>query len=96
MPVCHNLSLLLPPEAAVVLKLQDKGFDITLNIVGLAIDDAALESQFKRWANLGGGRYFAANSQEGLSQSLQEALQVPDTVYDSAGATVGDGVVGRG
>ena len=78
----------------VIQKLQDKGFDVTLNIVGFAIDDDALESQFKSWADLGGGRYFSAKSQEGLSESLREALQIPYTIYDSAGATVGEGVVG--
>jgi hypothetical protein len=78
----------------VIQKLQDKGFDVTLNIVGFAIDDAALEAQFKSWADLGGGRYFSANSQEGLSDSLKEALQIPYAIYDSAGTLVTEGVVG--
>lgn len=78
----------------VIRKLQDKGFDVTLNIVGFAIDDATLEAQFKSWADLGGGRYFSANSQEGLSEALKEALQIPFTVYDSAGSLVAEGVVG--
>jgi hypothetical protein len=78
----------------VIQKLQDKGFDVTLNIVGFAIDDAGLEAQFKSWADLGGGRYFSAKSQEGLSESLKEALQIPYTVYDSAGTAVIEGVVG--
>jgi von Willebrand factor type A domain len=78
----------------VIQKLQDKGIDITLNIVGFAIDDATLEAQFKSWAGLGGGRYFSANSQAGLSESLMEALQIPYAVYDSAGTLVAEGVVG--
>jgi hypothetical protein len=78
----------------VIQMLQDKDFDVTLNIVGFAIDDAALETRFKSWADLGGGRYFSANSQAGLSASLREALQVPYTVYDSAGALVTEGIVG--
>ena len=80
------------PEA-VIQKLQDKGFEISLNIVGFAIDDAQLEAQFEGWAELGGGRYFSAKSQEGLSESLEEALQVPFSVYDAAGTIVGQGVV---
>ena len=59
-----------------------------------AIDDEALESQFRGWARQGGGRYFSANSQEGLSESLQEALQIPFVAYDSAGTAVSEGVVG--
>ena len=78
----------------VIQKLRDKGFDVTLNIVGFAIADATLESQFKSWADLGGGRYFSANSQEGLSESLKEALQIPFAVYDSVGTLVAEGVVG--
>ena len=78
----------------VIQKLQDKGFEISLNIVGFAIDDADLEAQFKSWAELGGGRYFSAKNQEGLSASLEEALQIPYSVYDQAGTLVGQGVVG--
>ena len=78
----------------VIQKLQDKGFDVTPNIVGFAIDDAALEAQFKSWADLGGGRYFSANSQEGLGESLKEALQIPYAIYDSTGTLVTEGVVG--
>ena len=77
----------------VIQRLRDKGFDVTLNIVGFAIDDDELESQFQSWAELGGGRYFSAKNQEGLSQSLKEALQIPYSVYDSSGTLAGDGVV---
>jgi len=77
----------------VIQKLQDKGFDVTLNIVGFAIDDAELENQFESWAELGGGRYFSAKNQQGLSESLKEALQIPYAVYDSGGTLVGEGVV---
>jgi Mg-chelatase subunit ChlD len=78
----------------VIEKLQNSGIDLTLNIVGFAIDDAELEVQFQSWAKLGGGRYFSASSQEGLSDALQLALQVPYSVYDSGGNISGEGVVG--
>jgi len=78
----------------VIQRLQDKGFEVTLNIVGFAIDDTGLESQFKSWAELGGGRYFSAKNQEGLSESLKEALQIPYSVYDQSGSLVAAGVVG--
>ncbi len=78
----------------VIQKLQDKGFDISLNIVGFAIDDVDLASQFESWARLGGGRYFSASSEEGLSEALKGALQTPFAVYDTGGTLVGEGVVG--
>ncbi len=78
----------------VIQKLQNSGIDLSLNIVGFAIDDAELEAKFESWAKLGSGRYFSARSQEGLSDALQLALQVPYTVYDSGGTIKGKGVVG--
>jgi Mg-chelatase subunit ChlD len=80
----------------VIQSLRDKGIDVTLNIVGFAIDDTNLESQFKSWSDLGGGRYFSAQGQEGLSQALKEALQIPYAVYDLSGGLVAEGVVGGG
>jgi hypothetical protein len=77
-----------------IQKLRDKGFDVAINIVGFAIDDAELEAQFTDWAELGGGRYFSANNQEGLSAAITTALQTPYTVYDASGARVASGLVG--
>jgi len=78
----------------VIRRLRDKGFEISLNIVGFAIDDAALESQFQSWAELGGGRYFSAKNQQGLSQALEVALKIPYSVYDQSGSLVAEGEVG--
>jgi Mg-chelatase subunit ChlD len=78
----------------VIRNLQSSGMDLALNIVGFAIDDAGLEAQFQDWAKLGSGRYFSANSQEGLSDALLLALKIPYTIYDSSGAKTGEGVVG--
>jgi hypothetical protein len=77
----------------VIQGLRDKGIDVTLNIVGFAIEDAELESEFQSWAELGGGRYFSARNQQGLSQSIREALQIPYSVYDLRGSLVATGVV---
>jgi len=78
----------------VIRNLRDKGVDVSLNIVGFAIDDAALESQFQSWAELGGGRYFSAKNQQGLSQALEVALKIPYAVYDQNGSLVAEGEVG--
>lgn len=78
----------------VISDLQSKGIDISLNIVGFAIDDAQLETQFKSWAALAGGRYFSADDEDGLNQSIQEALQIPFKVFDLSGTEVAEGLVG--
>lgn len=67
---------------------------VNLNIVGFAIDNVDLAAQFKSWAELGGGRYFSANNQEGLGGALKEALKVSFTVYDSGGNQVATSQVG--
>ncbi|MGD8679109.1 MAG: peptidoglycan-binding protein [Lysobacterales bacterium] len=80
--------------AAVIESLQKKGLEVNLNIVGFAIGDADLEQTFENWAELGGGRYFSARNQEGLSEALNEALRVPFAVYDTGGNPVANGVLG--
>ena len=79
--------------AAVIASLRDQGIDITLNIVGFAIDDAALEAQFTEWAETGGGRYFSAQDQSGLSEAIEKALQIPYSVFDASGTVVAKGLV---
>lgn len=80
--------------AAVVQALQDKDINVTLNVVGFAIDDEQLEAAFASWAELGGGRYFQAKDQTGLSAAIKDALTVPYSVYDQAGTLVAEGQVG--
>jgi hypothetical protein len=74
--------------------MRDRGVDVSLNIVGFAIDDVELAAQFEAWAELGGGRYFAANDPEDLSDALEVALRVLFTVYDQGGNEVAVGEVG--
>ena len=78
----------------VIRTLTERGIGVTLNIVGFAIDDAGLASQFEQWAQAGGGRYFSANDQAGLQESVRTALRTAYSVYDSAGTLVGEGTVG--
>lgn len=79
--------------AKVIDSLAASGIDVTLNIVGFAIDDAALAAQFAAWAELGGGRYLTAQDSSGLSAAIEEALQVAYSVYDASGELVGEGLV---
>jgi len=77
----------------VIQKMADDGLDFVLNIVGFAIDDAALEARFQSWAEQGGGEYFPANDRAGLRQSIAAALRVPYEVFDAAGESVAKGLV---
>src|SRR5262249_27705206 len=43
-----------------VRRLAGKGFDVTLNVVGLALDDSKVRKQIRRLAQLGHGTYFDA------------------------------------
>ena len=79
--------------ATAIQMLKEAGFDIRLNIIGFAIDDDALKSDFETWADLGGGRYFDANSADELSDAVGEALRPKFQVLDATGTVVADGTV---
>ena len=79
--------------AAAIQMLKDAGFDIRLNIIGFAIDDDALKSDFETWADLGGGRYFDAHSADELSDAVSEALRPKFQILDATGTVVADGTV---
>ncbi|MEM8538164.1 MAG: VWA domain-containing protein, partial [Pseudomonadota bacterium] len=68
--------------AGTLTALQADGINITLSIVGFAIDDAALKADFDRWADLGNGAYFDAGNQAGLQTALSDALAevAPDPI----------------
>jgi hypothetical protein len=63
--------------AAAIQRLRDLGWDLRLNIVGLAIDDPSLAERFRAWAALGNGDYFSAEDREQLGQALREAVASP-------------------
>lgn len=94
MPPCENLIIIDGMTVDEIENVQKAGFPLSLNIVGFAIDDDALAAQFEEWAGAGGGRYFAANDADGLSDAVTNALATPYTVYDQSGAAVATGIVG--
>jgi Mg-chelatase subunit ChlD len=81
------------PEA-VIRELAASGLDIRLNIVGFAIDDAGLQDQLARWAELGGGQAFTADDAQSLAAGIAAALAAPFRVLDATGVEVARGVVG--
>ncbi|MEZ4597347.1 MAG: VWA domain-containing protein [Chloroflexota bacterium] len=64
------------PEAA-VRGLVATGIDTTVNIVGFALDDDDLKGQMASWAEAGGGTFFDAQDQAGLSAGMTAALRHP-------------------
>jgi hypothetical protein len=76
-----------------ILTLLEQGIDIQVNIVGFAITDGALRTQFAEWAQLSGGQYFDAGNTGELSASLEAAVRVPYRVLDSDGSVVAEGSV---
>ena len=80
--------------AAAIEALANAGVDVRVNIVGFAIDDVNLKSQFRYWAELGGGSFFDSADAEELGAAMVSALRVPYTVTDASGQVVARGEVG--
>lgn len=79
--------------AAEIAKLRQLGFEVSLNIVGFAVDEYALEQDFRRWAGLGGGAYFSARDGDSLRRSVSQATLRSFAVFLN-GKQIGAGVVG--
>jgi Mg-chelatase subunit ChlD len=73
--------------------LMAKGFDVRVNIVGFAVDDAKLKDTFREWAAAGGGQYFDAQSSKELGRALEAAVSEPFRALDAAGAVIATGIV---
>lgn len=80
--------------AAAISALRAKGADLRVNIVGYAIDDAALAGTFANWAELGGGAYFPAGNRNELAEALTAATQPKFAVADASGTVLARGLAG--
>ena len=80
--------------AAAIAALKESGHDVRVNIVGFAIDDAALKAEFEEWSRIGGGLYFNASSAAELDEALQQALRPKYQVLDATGAIIATGTTG--
>jgi hypothetical protein len=80
--------------AAAIQALVDSGIDVRVNIVGFAIDDAALAAQFESWARLGNGQYIDAGNAAELDAAVAAAVQPTFEVRDPGGTVVARGQVG--
>jgi hypothetical protein len=81
--------------AAAIEGLRSRGWDVTVNIVGFAIDDAALRAEFAAWAELGGGAYYSATDGASLGEALTQATISRFKVVNAEGRTVADGRPGE-
>lgn len=80
--------------AAAIEALIASGIDVRINIVGFAIDDAALRAQFTEWANLGNGQYIDAGSADELNAAVASAVLPSFEVVDANGLVVASGQLG--
>ncbi len=77
--------------AAAITALRERDWDITVNIVGFAINDPALQAEFAAWAEMGGGAYFSAADAASLSEALLQAVATRFAVLDAEGHEVAQG-----
>ncbi|HTU68531.1 MAG TPA: VWA domain-containing protein [Steroidobacteraceae bacterium] len=80
--------------AAAIAALRKAGVSTRVSIVGFALEDQQLAATFRRWADAGGGAFFAANDAAGLDKSLTEALRPGFEVVNAAGQVLASGIVG--
>jgi len=76
---------------AAIAALAEGGVEVTLNIVGFALDDEELKAQMAGWAEAGGGSYYDATSAAELASAIGTALGAPFRVYPADPATATDG-----
>ncbi|MCP5144080.1 MAG: VWA domain-containing protein [Gammaproteobacteria bacterium] len=80
--------------AAAIQALRELGWDVRVNIVGLAIEDATLAATFESWAAIGQGKYFAAADAAGLGKAFSRAVAMRFEVLDATGTVVATGLTG--
>ncbi len=78
------------PEAA-IQQLRESGYDVRVNIVGFGIDEYALQTEFERLAELGGGAYFDAPDGAALARGISQAVAAPFSVLTDDGRRVASG-----
>ncbi len=79
--------------AAAIAALVASGIDVRVNIVGFAIDDAALQTTFAEWADLGNGQYFDAANASELNRAVAQAILPAYEVIGEDGSVVATGLV---
>ncbi|MGF1626195.1 MAG: hypothetical protein ACFCVH_15030, partial [Alphaproteobacteria bacterium] len=73
---------------AEIERLRADGFEVRINILGFAVDDAALADDFSQWAALSGGVYLEAEDAASFDQAMADSLRPVYRVRDADGAVV--------
>ncbi len=76
------------PEKAIAT-LNESGVDASVNIVGFAINNDALEAKFRRWAKAGNGEYQQALDSDALLKSIKKLSARKFTVIGTDGEIQG-------
>jgi hypothetical protein len=76
-----------------IARLRTAGLDVRVNIVGFAVEEAAIKDAFARWAAAGGGGFFDAADAGALQEALQAALRTPYDVLAEDGSVAATGIV---
>lgn len=79
--------------AAAIRELAAAGIEVTVNVVGFAIDELAVKEEFEAWARLGGGRYVDASDGTSLENAIVGAVSTAFEVL-RGGQVVASGAVG--
>jgi hypothetical protein len=79
------------PEAA-VRSLRARGYEVTVNVVGLGLSRADRQ-RIRRLAELGDGVYLDARRADQLDEALRAAVSASYEVVDAAGTVVARGTV---
>jgi hypothetical protein len=77
-------------------ELKASGLDVTLNVVGFALNNPQVQKQLGGFAQATGGQFYAAENGPALAQALFLAAidKFPFTVYDASGKQVLAGEAG--
>ncbi len=79
---------------AAIDSLIQEGISLRLNIIGFAVNDAAVREKLEGWATRGNGFYFDASDASGLGDALQNSLASVYQLLNNDNETVATGVVG--
>ena len=82
--------------AATIAELRAGGIDVTVNIVGFALEDGALKDQMIAWADVRSGTYFDAAGADELVTAMAAAVSAPFRVYGPDGEVFEGGTIGGG
>jgi hypothetical protein len=80
--------------AAAIEMLKKGGATVRVNIVGFAVDEAAIAATFRRWTDAGNGLYFDAKDAASLKSAMSQAVRPAFEVLDSQGQIIASALAG--